>query len=156
LPFIKDLNPASPTYQFQLFELWAQPTFELTYQLYGTRRGPAFVKESDTLPPQLGEDCIMALAKYMAYQWCEANWQSGGAWGKAKPNYLALMNGLVNNNPKRGGPGEYNRLFVEYRMEDKDAVNNFISTMRRYRTFPNPDGYYSSLANNTASPGAPW
>jgi hypothetical protein len=155
LPYQLDQNPASPTYQNLMFELWSGPLYPWTYQLYGLRDGAAFVNNSDTLPPQIGEDCVMALAKSYAYQWCEANWQSGGAWGKTKPNYLALMQTLVNNNPKRGGPGEYNRLFVEYRQRDRAAVSNFNTRMRRSWTWPNSQGFYDALSGY-ASPGAPW
>lgn len=153
LPYTIDLNPASPTYQNQMWELWAQPTFLLTYQLWGVRKGVDFVNPGDSLPPQLGEDCIMALAKYYAYQWCEANWQP--SWGKVKPNYAFLMNQLVNNNPRHGGPGEYNRLYSEYRLQDREAVNNFMSTLRRQWTWPSVEGWYSSIPG-VASPGAPW
>jgi hypothetical protein len=153
LPYSVDLNPASPTYRNQMFELWSQPTFQLVYQLWGLRKGVEFVNDGDELPPQLGEDCLMALAKYGAYQWCEANWNP--TMGKQKPNYLALMQGLVNNNPKRGGPGEYNRLYGEYRMQDRSAVNNFLSTMRRRWSWPTTDGWYSSVAGY-ANPGAPY
>jgi hypothetical protein len=55
-PYELDLNPASSTYQYQLFELWGQPQYVLTYQLYLLRKGQDLVNPNDTLPPQIGED----------------------------------------------------------------------------------------------------
>lgn len=153
VPYTIDLNPVSDTYQNQMFELWGQPNFQLTYQLFFVRKPIPLVNDADTLPPQVGEDCVMSMSRYYAYQWGEANWQT--SWG-AKPDFKFLMKEEVSNDRRPGRPlGLFNRLFGEYRMQDRAAVDNFMTTLRRSWSFPNLSGWYSSIGS-TASPGAPW
>lgn len=150
-PYTLDMNPNNPTYQYQLFELWAQPTFNLTYQLWGVRRGTPLVNAGDTLPPSIGEDCVMSLARYYSYGWGEANWKP--EWGP-KPNFAFLMREELNND-RRYPTGLFNRLYREYRMQDRELVNNYIGDLRRRWTWPTAEGWYSSVAG-VASPGAAW
>jgi hypothetical protein len=151
VPYQLDLNPDSPTYQYPMFELWGQPQYQLTYQLAGLRKSWPLVNPTDTLPQQVGEDCVMSLARYYGYQWAEANYQR--EWGP-KPNYTWLMREEVSNDRRRG-VGIYNRLFAEYRMQDRSTMDNFKTRLRRGWSFPNADGWYSSIAGQ-ATPGAPW
>jgi hypothetical protein len=153
VPYQLDLNPASPTYQYLLFELWGQPSFVLTYQLAGIRKGTGIlVNPSDEIPPQLGEDCVMSLARYYAYQWAALNWQT--AWGQ-RPDFASLMREEVSNDRRPGRPlGIYNRLFGEYRMQDRAAADNFKTRLRRSLGTPALPSY--SSISGVASPGAAW
>ena len=156
VPYQLDLNPASPTYKCLLFELWGQPSFVLTYQLAGIRRGDGIlVNPSDEIPPQLGEDCVMSLARYYAYQWGALNWQA--AWGP-RPNFEAMMQMEVSNDRRPGRPlGLWNRLFAEYRMQDRSAMDNFKTRLRRTLGSPALPSYTTIPGEfGVASPGAPW
>jgi hypothetical protein len=139
-PYQVDQNPASPTKGWQLFEMWSQPQYTLTYQLFGLRKGLPLVLPTDTLPTEIGEDVVIALATKYAWMWAEGNWQR--AWGQ-KPNFLALQ---------REAAADYKRLFAEYRRQDRATVDNFKTRMVRSNAWPNVDGWYSSIAGY-ASPG---
>jgi hypothetical protein len=141
-----DKNPNSGTRDFLLHELWGVPQYALTYQLYGLRKGVELVADTDTLPPEVGEDCVMALSRAYAYEWVEANWQSVMPNAKGKPNFQFLI---------ADAKSDYKRLFSEYRMQDRAAVDNFSTRLQRSSSFPNLYGWYSSIAG-VASPGAPW
>ena len=141
VPYQQNQNPASNQYGIPMFELWGVPQYVLTYQLYGLRKGTPLVNDSDTLPPQVGEDCVIELGKAKAYEWAEAN-----SKGRARGNFIAL---------KQGAMVEYRRLFQEYRMQDRAMIDNFRTKLRRKWSYPNSDGWYSSIAG-VASPGAPW
>jgi hypothetical protein len=143
LPYETDLNPSSPTYRNLMFELWGQPQYVLTYQLYLLRKGMAFNADSDTLPPQIGEDCVIALASKYAYQWAEANKVDSRMTGS---DYRFLVG---------QAEADYKRLFREYRMQDRSSVDNFATKLRRGWAWPQLCGWYSSIAGQ-ASPGAPW
>ena len=69
-----DLNPVSNTYQYMMFELaLGVPQYQLTWQLAMLRKGTDLVNDTDTLPPAIGEDCVMSLARAYAYEWASAN-----------------------------------------------------------------------------------
>lgn len=139
-----DQNVNGPTYQFPLFELWGQPQYSLVYQLYFIRKGLPLVNDSDTLPPQLGEDCIMALSRAYAYEWAEAN--KGDMPRNAGANYPFLIS---------KAQADYKRLYAEYRKEDRELVDNWFDIRRHRSWLSNVDGFYNSIGN-TANPGAPW
>lgn len=144
VPYQNDQNPNSATYGWLFWELWGQPSFVLTYQLYGTRNGPALVNPTDTIPIQIGEDVVMAKARYYAYEWAEANRESSRGGG----NFLML---------KRETLAEYKSLYRSYRMRDRAAVDNF---MTRCRTSGGTgtgvwEPNYSAIAG-VANPGSPW
>jgi hypothetical protein len=140
VPYAPDANPASPSYGALRFELWGAPTYNLNYQCYGTRRGTDLVNSTDTIPAQLGEDCLLALARVYAYEWAEAN--KGAAPRNVGPDFKYLMGGAQK---------EYESLLRLYRMADREQVDNFFTT---YRLADNSDLYpfYNSLGNS-ASPG---
>ena len=152
VPYQTDRNPASQTFGYPMFELWGQPNFVLPYQLYGLRKSWTFSAAGDNLPPQIGEDCVMSLSRYYAYQWAEANWKK--EWGP-KPNFAFLMKEEVSNNRRGQGTGLFNRLYGEYRMQDRATMDNYRALLRRVWSFPSLDGSYSSIAG-VASPGSPW
>ena len=139
----QDQNPNSSTYRYPMYELWGAPTYALNWQLYGVRRLPDFTANTDTLPPALGEDCLIALAKYYAYQWAEAN--KGAIPRNQGPDFKFLMGAAKQ---------EYDQLFKSYRKDDRETVNNFFS-IRRLGMYGKVFAYYSTLSN-TAFPGVGW
>jgi hypothetical protein len=137
-------NPASNTYRWAMWELWGQPQYQLTYQLYGIRRGAPLVQDSDTLPLCLGEDCVQALAKSYAYEWAEGN--KGDIPRGSGSDYRFLM---------AKAEKDYGRLYKEYRKDDREAVDNWWS-FRRPKGWPgNAWGFYNSIAG-VANAGVPW
>jgi hypothetical protein len=143
--YTADQNPASSTYTWPLFELWGSPQQVLTWQLYGLRKGTALVNPADTLPPAVGEDCVIELSKSKAYEWAEAN--KGQYPEMQGPDYRFLMGRSAK---------EYDRLFREYRKQDRETVDNWRVTRRlSYSTLSMTYGTYNSIAG-VASPGAAW
>jgi hypothetical protein len=143
-----DMNPQSSTFGWPMFELWGPPTYVLTYQLYGYRKGfttvngidQALVNPADSLPSALGEDCVMAKARSYAYAWAEANRQKGDVG-----NFLQL---------KREDEAEFKRLYRDYRRDDMAMVNAFHTKFRRSRAYPNQEGSFNSFSG-IANPGSP-
>jgi hypothetical protein len=136
----QDQNPASPTYGWPMFELWGTPVYQLAYQLYGVRRGVDLVNSGDVLPPAVGEDCVMALARKYAYEWAEAN------KGDSPRNVGADFRFLIGE-----AKGDYGRLFKEYRRQDRETVDNFFA-IRDRNLYARTVGYYNALLG-TAYPG---
>lgn len=143
VPYTTDKNPVSATLGWQLFELWAQPQYVLTYQLWGLRKGPELVNPTDELPFEIGEDVVMALSRAYAYQWAEANKRDARMMGS---DFRFLI---------QDAKADYKRLFAEYRRQDRAKVDNFQTKLRRASGIWNLDGYYSSVSGY-AGPGAPW
>lgn len=141
VPYQLDQNPASPTYQWQLFELWGQPSYVLTYQLYGIRKGVALVNDSDTMPPQIGEDCVIALATKYGYQWAEAN--KGDIPRGAGSDYRFLIGEVAK---------DYSRLFSDYRRQDRSTMDNWRTRARPRHGWGWWGAYYNGI-NATANPG---
>lgn len=140
----QDQNPASQTYGVPMFELWGQPSYILTYQLYGIRKGTALVNDNDNLPSAIGEDAVMALARMYAYEWAEA--QKGDMPRNAGSDFRFLT---------QLAKAEYDRLSKDYRRQDKELVDNWFAVRRNRSWLGNLDGYYNSISNS-ASAGRPW
>jgi hypothetical protein len=135
-----DQNLASPTYRWPMFELWGAPLYQLTYQLYGIRRGVPLANNSDVLPPAIGEDCVVALGRKYAYEWAEAN--KGDLPRNAGPDFRFLIT---------QADKEYQTLYREYRKDDMETINNYFAIMRSGlygKTF----AYYNAISG-TAFPG---
>jgi len=137
-------NPQSSTYGWDRFELWGQPSYVLTYQLYGIRKGPPLVLDTDVLPTAIGEDCVEALARAYAYEWAEAN--KGDLPRSQGSDYRMLM-GAAN--------AEYKRLYAEYRKEDREKVDNWFGVVRRRGWLGTGEPFYSAIGQ-TGWPGLPW
>lgn len=140
VPYQRDQNPASAAYGAFRFELWGHPLFNITYQLYGLRRGTDLVSPADTIPPALGEDCVLALARSMAYEWAEANKDMSPR--SSGPDFRFLMGASLK---------EYDTLLKMYRSQDRATVDNWFS-VRRSSIPTNFWPYYSTLSG-TANPG---
>ncbi len=143
VPYQLDMNPASPTYGWMLFELNPVPSYVLVYQLYFVRRGLPLVNDTDTVPFCIGEDCVIERSKVFAYEWAEAN--KGDVPRGTGSDYRFLI---------QNSKAEYKRLYSDYRRQDRQMVDNF-----RIRPGPRTgwsvDGFYSAYAN-AASAGAAW
>lgn len=136
----QDQNPASSTRAYPMMEMWGIPTGPLVYQLYGIRRGLDLSAPNDTLPPAVGEDCVVAGARVMAYEWAEANKDMSPR--SSGPDFKFLMG---------AAKAEYDRLLKLYRMADRETVNNWFS-VRRTTLYPKLWAYYNA-ASGTANPG---
>jgi hypothetical protein len=120
IPYQDDQNPNSATFGSLMFLLWGIPTFNINYQLYGIRSGADLVNPGDTLPYVVGQDVVIARAKYYAYEWAEAN--KDLAPRNVGPDFKFLM-GAANK--------EYSDLFRKYRQLDRDRVDNWMATRVR-------------------------
>ena len=117
-----------------MFELWGVPVSPFVYQCYGLRSGTDLVNPTDTLPYQVGEDCVIAKAKIYAYEWAEANKSmTPRAMG---PDFKFLI-GLAQE--------EHKSLLKMYRLRDKDFIDNWFS-LRGPNIASRAYGYYSTIA----------
>ena len=125
---------ASATLGYPMFELWGVPTQPFTYTCYGLRRGTPLVAPTDTVPIQIGEDLVLARARYYAYEWAEANKdQTPRAQG---PDFRFLMSQAEEM---------YEKLLSKYRRQDKEFVNNYFSA-RNMGYVSQMFSYYNTLA----------
>jgi hypothetical protein len=124
----------SASFGSMLFELWGTPITPFTYQVYGLRKGMPLVNPADTLPFGIGEDMVLAKAKWYAYQWAEANKDMEPR--SKGPDYRFLM-GQTDD--------EYTKLLRLYRREDREAIDNYFHDI-------GPEGssmllgYYNTIA----------
>jgi len=139
-----DQNPNSPTSGWMMYELWGGILYQIVYQLYGIRKGTDLVNDEDVLPNALGEDCVMALSRYYAYEWAEAN--KGDMPRNQGSDYRFLMGTAMK---------QYQDLYKSYRRQDRETVDNWYEVRRHRSWLSNIDGYYNAIGG-TASPGAPW
>lgn len=118
-----------------LYELWGTAITPFTYQCYGLRRGLPLVNPTDTLPFQIGEDLVLEMAKYYAYQWAESNKdivpRSQG------PDFRFLMQQAY---------ALYHKLLVQYKRQDKELIDNFWA-LREPDLASHAFGYYNTIAN---------
>lgn len=124
----------SSTLNFPLFELWGQPVQLFTYQCYGIRRGTDLVNPTDTLPPVLGEDLVLALARSYAYEWAESN--KGMAPRAQGPDFRFLSGKTLE---------EYKRLLIMYRRQDRETCENYYS-VRGIALDSRALGYYNTIS----------
>ena len=125
---------ASATLGYPMFELWGIPYNPFTYTCYGIRKGVPLVNPTDILPYQVGEDCVLARARYYAYEWAEANKDmTPRAVG---PDFKFLM-----------GQAEsmYQKLLTKYRRQDKEYINNYF-TVRQLGAASKMFGYFNTIA----------
>jgi hypothetical protein len=139
VPFGLDLrgqgtNFPSTTLGYPFYELWGQPVSPFTYQCYGIRYGADLVNPQDTLPFQIPEELVVTRARYLAYEWAEANKDIvPRAQG---PDWRFLM-GAVDK--------EYTKLLTRYRLADKELIDNFF-IQRNPSLASRAYGYYNTLA----------
>jgi hypothetical protein len=124
----------SATLGFPLFELWGQPVNPFSYGLYGIRKGVDLVNPTDSLPIQVGEDCVLALARTYAYEWAEANKDMSPR--SAGPDFKFLIGKSMD---------EYTKRLILYRKNDKEFVDAYFSA-RNLMWNGNLVGVYNSQA----------
>jgi len=124
----------SATLGYPMFELWGIAVTPFTYDCYGIRNGMPLMNPTDTLPEPIGEDLVLARARWYAYEWAEANKDmTPRAMG---PDFKFLM-GKAND--------DYTKLLTMYRKQDKEFIDNWFSRLE-------PDisshayGYYNTIA----------
>jgi hypothetical protein len=121
VPWGLDNRSGSATFQYMLFELWGAAITPYSFQIYGIRNGTDLVNPTDTLPPPVAEDLVLALAKKYVYEWAEANKdiqpRSSG------PDFKFLLEQTMS---------EYKRLLIRARREDKELMDNYFSVRPPY------------------------
>lgn len=132
---------SSATLNYPMYELWGQPLQLFTYQVYGCRKGTPLVAPTDTLPPAVGEDMVLAKAKYYAYEWAEA--QKDIVPRATGPDFKFLM---------AKSDTVYKELRIMYRRQDRELVNNYLKQGQINERLA--IGIYNTLAS-TAAPYAP-
>jgi hypothetical protein len=130
----------SATLGYRLFELWGQAVTPFTYQCYGIRVGAPLVNPTDTLPPNIDEELVLAKAKHYAYEWAEANKDMSPR--SSGPDFRFLM---------AQTDAEYIKLLTLYRKQDKEFVNNWLTS--RGGQVAQRGSYYNTLAGVAGSHG---
>jgi hypothetical protein len=125
----------SATLGYPLFELWGQPVTPFSYDLYGLRRGTDLSNPTDTLPIQVGEDCVIARARMYAYEWAEAN--KSMAPRAEGPDFRYLYSVAEK---------EFKDRLGWYRKQDKEYVDNWF-TIRNPQWYSRAFGYYNTIAS---------
>lgn len=82
------------TTNLPVYELWPGPTVQRAYKVSFWKLGLPFANDTDVLPNQLTEELLLLRARYLAYEWAEANDPDprrrqtyGGLMMKAKSKY---------------------------------------------------------------------
>jgi hypothetical protein len=119
--------------------LWGQPVSPFTYQCYGIRAGADLVNPGDTLPQPLGENLILHKARTYAYEWAEANKDTVPR--SQGPDFRFLIG---------QEEVEFKRQLILYRKQDKEFVNNWLSS-RSNELGGRGLGFYNTLTG-TAGP----
>lgn len=130
----------SSTLGFLLYELWGIAVTPFSYDCYGIRKGKDLVNPTDTLPFQIHDDTVIALAKYYAYEWAEAN--KGLEARTAGPDFRFLMQSALT---------EYKDHLARDRREDAEAVRNYFSLRQ-----PDLGRSYYSYYNTIAGVAGPY
>lgn len=132
----------SSTLGYRMYELYPQPQAQYAYQTWGTRQGAALVNLSDTLPYPITEHVVKTLGRVKAYEWAEANKDPRNPRG-AGADYRFLMGAAA----KEGAA-----QLKELRMQDRDAVDLWNTTMTRIKGYGYPTTFNPStgavIANN--------
>lgn len=124
----------SSTLGYPFFELWGQPINVFNYDCYALRRNVDLTLPADTLPMAVGEDLVLAKAKWYAYEWSEAN--KGMAPRAVGPDFKFLMGKVAD---------DFKKLLINYRRQDKELVNNWFS-VRNPSLASRAFGYYNTIA----------
>jgi hypothetical protein len=74
------------------FEMWPHPTSNFGYFAAYEKAGTDFSANADTLPPQVSRETLMYRARYLCYEWAEAN--KGRHQELQATNWLALRSSV--------------------------------------------------------------
>jgi hypothetical protein len=117
-----------------LFELWPHPISVLSWSLYFVRNGVTLVNDGDTLPYPLTEDLVILRAKKSAYKFRESQKSDSLVRGSGA-NWQFLV---------KDDDDEYQEKLRDVMNKDLDAVNNFLTKMRR-DTSRGQGGFYNAV-----------
>ena len=110
IPYKVNQQPGA-FFGFPMYEMWPAPLDNYTYIGSGYRSGSVFTNVTpgvtDVVPPQVGEDIVMAKAKMYAYEWCIANTDKAPKGVDFRFVYGASM-------------AEYGKLLPDYIMKDQE------------------------------------
>ena len=123
-----DTRAGSSTAGWQRYELWPGPENQYLYQAWYLHFGPDLVNLTDELPVGIPESLVKARARVRCYENAEANKDAANPRG-AGADYRFLMG---------AAEGQYKSELKQARIEDRDKVDIFVSTMHRFRGGPAP------------------
>jgi hypothetical protein len=110
----------SATYGQQLYELYPNPSSEISYQTYYVAEWPYLENNSDTLPPPIDESLVLSKAVTWAYRDAEARRDIMAAKGSVG-NFLGL---------KKQSEEDFLSRLKTLRLLDRDAVDSYMVNMR--------------------------
>jgi hypothetical protein len=122
LPLGTDMRAGSSTFGQMLYELYPNPSTQISYQTYYVADAPVLVNNSDTLPYPITQDVVLTKARVYAYEWAESRKDVMAAKGSGA-NYSAL---------KKEGEAEFLSRLKTLRLIDKDQVDSYNLSMNSY------------------------
>lgn len=138
-----DSRAGSSTYGWQRYELWPGPQNQYLYQAWFVRRGADLVNLDDTLPDGIPESLVLARARARIYEQAEANKSPQNPRG-AGADYRFLIGESMKN---------YKEELKQARLEDRDKVDIFVTTMHRSRGGAYPATFNPSTGGINAQVG---
>lgn len=113
---------------WQRYELWPGPQNQYLYQAWFIDFAPDLVDLSDELPVGIPESMVKAQARYRCYEQAEANKNASNPRG-AGADFRFLMGAALK---------QYTGELKQARLEDRDKVDIFTTTLHRFRGGPAP------------------
>jgi hypothetical protein len=123
----------SSTLGQMLYELYPNPSSEISYNTYFVTSGDDLVLNSDTLPYPITEELVLFKARTYAYEWAEARKDIMAAKGSGA-NYAMLM---------KQAEAEFRVRIRSLRLEDRDQVDAYMITLNAAKCRLR-DPYYNS------------
>jgi hypothetical protein len=139
----QDSRLNSSTKGWQRYELWPGPQNQYLYQAWFMDFGADLVDLSDELPVGIPESMVKAQARYRCYEQAEANKDPQNPRG-AGADYRFLMGAALK---------QYEAERKQARLEDRDKVDIFSSTMHRFRGGPAPTTFNPSTGGIASQVG---
>lgn len=133
---------ASATLGYTMYELWGVPVNTFSYSCYGLRRGVDLAAPTDTLPIAVGEDLVLAMARYYAYEWAMAN--VGLTPRTVGADFKFLMAQSLDI---------YGKLLSNYRRQDKERMDNY--KISNWPTWARQGYYFNSIGGVAGGGGSP-
>lgn len=109
----------SATFGQILYEMYPNPSTEISYQTYYVAEAPYLENNSDTLPHPIDESVVLSKALTWAYRDAEARRDIMAAKGTTG-NYLGL---------KKESEADFLTRLKTLRLLDRDAVDSYMSNM---------------------------
>jgi hypothetical protein len=138
-----DTRLNSSTAGWQRYELWPGPENQFLYQCWYLWFGPDLALPTDTLPVGIPESMVKARARYRCYEQAESNKDAANPRG-AGADFRFLMG---------AADKQYGAELKQARLEDRDKVDIFNTTMHRFRGGPAPVTYNPATGGIRAQVG---